>query len=343
MPLIDYRPKTFSADHQTIIDAANKLLKYYASQGWNPTLRQIYYQFVSKNLFPDNRRWSWTGRKWVKDDNGTKNAPPNYKWLCGIINDARQAGLIDWEALVDITRELKQQPKWDSPTDILESCAAQFRFDKWAKQDYRPEVWIEKDALLSVINDVCNALQVPYFSCRGYTSMSAMWQTGQRLLEHNENEQVPVIIHLGDHDPSGWDMSRDNEDRLKEFMRHHNKHFKLDFKRIALNMTQIQHYNPPSDPAKLTDSRSSKYIEEFGDESWELDALDPQVMIDLIDLHVLTLRNDELWEEELDREARARSTLEFAARNWSGIEEWCDKEHQDDGMDYEPEDDDGED
>ena len=326
MPLICYRSKTFTAAHQSIIKNANKLLKYYASKGWNPTLRQIYYQFVSKNLFPENRKWSWTGRKWVKDDEGTKNATPNYKWLCGIINDARLAGLIDWKSLVDITRELKQQPRWNSPVDILESCAAQFRFDKWAKQDYRPEVWIEKDALLSVIEDVCNALQVPYFSCRGYTSMSAMWQTGQRLLKHNKNEQVPVIIHLGDHDPSGWDMSRDIEARLREFMGHHNKHFELDFKRVALNMDQVNHYNPPSDPAKLTDSRATRYIEEFGDESWELDALDPQVMIDLIKLTVLTLRNEELWEEEVVREEEARDVLDFAARNWGRIEEMAEED-----------------
>lgn len=95
-----------------------------------------------------------------------------------------------------------------------------------------------------------------------------------------------VIIHLGDHDPSGIDMSRDIEDRLQMFGNQDGgltfeNHF-LGLRRIALNMDQIETFNPPPNPAKLTDSRCKSYMDKYGDESWELDALEPKVLNDLI-------------------------------------------------------------
>lgn len=86
----------------------------------------------------------------------------------------------------------------------------------------------------------------------------------------------PVIIHLGDHDPSGIDMTRDIIDRMDIF------EAGVGVERIALNMDQIELYNPPKNPAKLSDTRAKGYIEKFGSSSYELDALEPRVIRDLI-------------------------------------------------------------
>lgn len=84
--------------------------------------------------------------------------------------------------------------------------------------------------------------------------------------DHRERR---VILHLGDHDPSGIDMTRDISDRLELFGAD------VEVKRIALNWDQIDEFTPPPNPAKLSDSRAGAYIAEYGDESWELDALEP--------------------------------------------------------------------
>lgn len=83
----------------------------------------------------------------------------------------------------------------------------------------------------------------------------------------------------------------------------------IEVKRIALNWDQIQHYNPPPNPAKTTDSRYKAYVQRFGEESWELDALEPQVIVDLIQDTIDQYRDPDLWDEAKVRQAEARERL----------------------------------
>jgi hypothetical protein len=297
MPKICYRTKRFSAESQEIVDRANGIVEEYEKQGFDLTLRQLFYQFVSRGLIA--------------------NKDSEYKRLGSILNDARLAGLVDWTAIVDRTRYLRNNSHWDNPADIIQSAASSYARDKWANQPNRIEVWIEKDALVGVIAQVCKRLDVPYFSCRGYTSASEMWVAGQRLVRYLEDGQEPVILHLGDHDPSGKDMSRDIVDRLELFTGDH-----VRFQRIALNMDQVDQYDPPPNPAKITDSRASAYIAEFGSESWELDALDPRVLSDLIETAVCQFIDGDRWKREERLEAKERHGLEKAASKWSAVQKY---------------------
>ena len=311
MPKICYKSKRFSESSSEIIMMVNKIIREYKSQGFNLTLRQLYYQFVAHDIFPEDRRWKWleSKRKWIRDINGTKNAQPNYTWLGDIINDGRLAGLIDWNAIEDRTRNLESLSHWDSPGEIIKSCAYQYRIDKWENQEYRPEVWIEKDALSGVIAGVCDDNDVPYFSCRGYTSQSEMWRAGMRLERYEDKDYVPIIIHLGDHDPSGIDMTRDITDRLELFMGG------MEVKRIALNYDQIEEFSPPPNPAKMTDSRYGSYIVEYGENSWELDALEPSVIVDLIQRTIDKLIDNDKWEESVRKENEEREKIKELSKS----------------------------
>lgn len=297
MPLITYVPKRFSADSQTVIDNANAIFAEYQRQGYILTLRQLYYQFVSRDLIPNNQQ--------------------SYKRLGSIINDARLAGQVDWDLMEDRTRNLQQQPSWGAPSDIIAACASQFRIDKWAGQEYRPEVWIEKDALAGVFERVCQELQVPYFSCRGYTSQSEMWAAARRMAIWEENEQIPLILHFGDHDPSGIDMTRDIRDRLNLFGAA--GACAIDLRRLALNMEQVEQYTPPPNPAKITDSRAEGYIREFGDESWELDALPPDVLAALVRDAILAVRDDDTWATAEEEETEHRRLLTAVSSRWATL------------------------
>jgi hypothetical protein len=130
--------------------------------------------------------------------------------------------------------------------------------------------------------------------------------------------QKPYIVHLGDHDPSGIDMTRDIIDRLRTFG------CDLEVNRIALNMDQVEEHNPPPNPAKMTDSRFQDYAEQFGDSCWELDALEPQLLTQLVRDTVLAIRDDDLWDERVALQEEHRATLEKISDNFQDVREYID-------------------
>ncbi len=297
MPKIKYQDFNFRPATMALIKQANAIIAEYSAQGFDLTLRQLYYQFVSRDIIP--------------------NTLQSYKNLGSVINDARLAGLIDWDTIVDRTRELRTLPHWSDPSDIVEACSTQFNIDRWATQKYRPEVWIEKDALVGVFERICRELDVPLFSCRGYTSQSEMWGGSQRLLRNIKSKQTPVIFHFGDHDPSGKDMSRDITDRLELFTGR-----ALKFERLALNMDQVEQYGPPPNPAKITDSRANAYIAEYGGESWELDALEPTVLAQLVRDAIDGVIDQGKMDEATKEQDRHRETLALVAQRFEEVEEF---------------------
>lgn len=293
MPYICYKEQRFSGGSRAVIDQANSIIAEYAAQGYDLTLRQLYYQFVSRDLLANNLQ--------------------SYKRLGSIINDARLAGLIDWNTITDRTRNLHELSHWSSPSEIVGACADQYRVDKWRTQNIRIEVWIEKEALAGVFERVCDELDVPFFSCRGYTSQSEMWAAGQRLQRIKKGRQTPVILHFGDHDPSGMDMTRDIRERLQLFMGG------VRLERLALNMDQIEEHEPPPNPAKMTDSRAGGYVLEFGEESWELDALEPDLLAGLVRDFVEGVRDQSRWDAAEQEEEQARRQLRAVTQRWDWI------------------------
>lgn len=296
MPKICYVKKRFHAASVALINQCNSIIADYGAQGYDLTLRQLYYQLVSRNVISNSER--------------------EYKNLGDLVSDARLAGLIDWLSIIDRTRYLRANSHWDTPSDIIESAAASYQVDKWEDQRYHPEVWIEKDALVGVIAGVCSELDVPFFSCRGYTSSSEMWLAGQRLLRKKKAGQAPIIFHLGDHDPSGIDMSRDIQERLELFTGG-----PVDLQRLALNRDQIDRYNPPPNPAKVTDSRYESYRREHGDQSWELDALEPRVLTDLVRDAINGVVDDDAWSAAVLRENKDKRKLKKVADQWDDLTE----------------------
>jgi len=290
---ICYQEKRFKSASMKMIEQAQDIIGEYSRQGFSLTLRQLYYQFVSRDLLP--------------------NKQSEYKRLGSVINDARLAGLIDWNAIEDRTRFLRSVNSWDTPNDIIRSAANSFRLDLWDNQDNYCEVWIEKDALVGVIEPVCNRLRVPFFACRGYSSQSEQWEAGRRMQRKINNGKEVHVLHFGDHDPSGIDMTRDNEDRLRMFIERDADASQFHIHRLALNMDQVRTHKPPPNPAKTTDSRFEGYVRLHGQKSWELDALEPKIIANLIEKNVKAMINEEQWAEDLEREEGNREALEKLA------------------------------
>ena len=327
---ICYQPRDFQPASRRIIAEAADICEDYAAQGYDLTLRQLYYVFVSRDAIP--------------------NTEQSYKRLGSIVNDARLAGYLDWDWLVDRGRQIDALSHWAHPRRIIETAASQFHLDWWHDQPLHVEVWVEKQALAGVVERVCNQYDVTSLACKGYMSQSEQHAAGMRMLHHIRNGKRVHVLHLGDHDPSGIDMTRDNEERLRGFIGHHIAEdwdnmtdcrdedgapwwdildemfadvnsIDVDYadgerpdpvftlERIALNRDQIDRYNPPPNPAKITDSRAEDYIARHGRQSWELDALPPQVLNDLIQAHIVNLIDDDAFDGRRSLEAQYKARI----------------------------------
>jgi hypothetical protein len=173
-----FQRKTLAA-----IDQADRILEEYAEQGFVLTLRQLYYQFVARLfLTNDDREYGCLGRT---------------------MTDARRAGLVDWGHIKDRTRDVETFQFWDSPADILRGAAQSYREDLWLGQDWRPEVWIEKSALIGVVEPACARWRTPHMAARGYPSHSELYAAGKRLQEHMGQGYTPIIFYLGDQTLAG--------------------------------------------------------------------------------------------------------------------------------------------
>jgi hypothetical protein len=312
---IAYARIALRSDKRRLIEQANAIIEEYADDGYLLTVRQIYYQFIARDLFPDDRCWSWdpTRAKWYRDANGTKNAQPNYKWLADALNDGRMTGRISWEAIEDRTRSMQGNTHWSGPERVIDAVAKIYATDKWAAQATRVEVWVEKEALIGIFEAVCADLDVPYLACRGYLSQSEMWRAARRHRSWGECHQKVVVLHFGDHDPSGIDMTRDIRDRLCVF------ESPAKVRRIALTQQQIRRYRPPPSPAKTTDARFDAYRAQYGDESWELDALEPRTLTQLVRREVSRYRDDAIWSSALAEQEAGRKAIQQTADHFDHV------------------------
>lgn len=304
MPLINYEARAWtpSAASQKIIDDSIAICSAYLAQGYDLTVRQLFYQHVARGLLA--------------------NTFANYKRVVRIALDARDHGLMDWNYLTDRTRNLAALPHWKTPADIIDAAAASYRLDKWRDADHLVEVWVEKEALSGLVQQACNDVDIAWLACRGYVSGSEIWQGGQRISRYIRAGKRVTVLHLGDHDPSGLDMSRDIETRLRKYVSYHtgDRSDRLTINRIALTPAQIAQYNPPPQFAKQTDSRYQAYVAATGlTQSWELDALDPPTLIALITSEVEKLRDQDVWDNAVAQENDHKALLQQVVDNWDDI------------------------
>lgn len=286
----NFRPETIS-----LIAFMNTLITSYQRQGFTLSVRQLYYQLVARDKI--------------------ENTEKSYKRIASIINDARLAGLIDWDAIEDRNRDIEVRTRWRDGAQIVKAAADSYHMDMWDNQENRVFVIVEKAALAGVLGGVCRKFDVPLLAARGYPSVSIVREMAlEHLSDPISQGQFVTVLHLGDHDPSGIDMTRDLQERFDLFLGDTDDMFTLH--RIALTRDQIDEKNPPPNPAKTTDSRFSNYLREHGDESWELDALEPSYLVDLVTRHIENHIDDDAWAERQQHVESVRSKLTAVSKQF---------------------------
>jgi hypothetical protein len=261
-----------------IIPVINDVLSQYDER---LTVRQIYYRLISDpyTLF--------------------ENTSSNYNGFDKKLTIAREKGLVDWTRIEDRTRQsiggeghIINESIEDFIKGQLESlkdCWLYYDLQMWTSQQNFIEIWVEKDALSSVVARACQDYRILTFPSRGYSSFTEMKRTVDRL-EENEDKEI-YILHLADHDPSGLDMTRDLESRSSGYGGN-----SIKIKRIALNIDQVTKFKLKPNPVKTADTRSPDYMSQFGQECWELDALPPDELRKIITGEIKKYIDKEAWE-----------------------------------------------
>lgn len=317
MACIQFQATRFKPESIALIELCNEVIEDYLQQGLRLTLRQLYYQLVTKNAIPNVER--------------------SYKNLSTLVTQARLSGKMDWDAIEDRVRQARRASQFDGLVDLVDAALHSYRLPRWKGQDYYAELWVEKDALAGVLEPLAREHHVALMVNRGYSSASAMFESARRFIEacrageddielpmdegfvayEDGNEEMgsepialarkPVLFYLGDHDPSGEDMVRDVRERLHTFG------IDVDVRKIALTMKQVEKYNPPPNPAKMTDPRANEYVAKHGRVSWEVDALPPQVLARIVRDSFKSVIDREKMDLIIEKEQKDKEKLRKAA------------------------------
>lgn len=226
------------------MDARNQALLHIVSVMQPMTVRQVFYQATVRDVVP-------------KDEAG-------YRQVQRALVDLRRSGLMPWHWIADNTRWQSKPTSWRTPSDALNATAQLYRKALWQDAAASVEVWIEKDALSSVVFPITSAFDVPLMVARGYSSLSFLYEVAEDI---KAQARPTFIYHLGDFDPSGVDAANKIDRTLREFA----PDAEIHFERLAVLPAQIDEWNLPARPTKQTDSRARG----FGARSVELDAIDP--------------------------------------------------------------------
>lgn len=282
-----FREIKLSNKNKNKLYTINLIIEQYANLGYKMTLRQLYYQLVSKAIIPNNKN--------------------EYGKLSTLLKEGRMAGYVDWNAIEDRLRVPYIPYSVDNIQDAIEDTISHYRLDRQRGQDTYVEVWVEKDALSGILKRVTRKYHINLLVNRGYGSVTAMHDAYIRYKEQILAGKNIKLLYLGDHDPSGIDMIRDIRTRVGEMLDGYADYFEIE--NIALTMKQVRQYNPPENPTKLTDPRSKWYVDKFGYHSWEVDALDPQTLHELVTNNIEKNINMDIFNDVLDEEKEDKTEL----------------------------------
>lgn len=265
------------------LEIINEIIEEYEEEGYKLTLRQLYYQLVSRDIIP--------------------NKVQEYAKLGNLLVKGRMAGVVDWDAIEDRIR-VPFRPYWvRNVAHAIHDTINQYRLNRQKGQGVYIELWVEKDALSGVLKRITSYYHIFLMVNRGYSSCTAMHDAYERIKWQEQKGKRIVILYLGDHDPSGLDMIRDIKDRLEEFG------VNPEVKPIGLTKAQVNQYNPPPNPAKITDPRAKWYLEKHGNISWEVDALNPATLHQLVRKNVERLIDLDLFYQMMESEKKDKKTL----------------------------------
>lgn len=247
--------------YETMLQWMREVLAEYSGA---LTVRQLYYRLVAAQKIP--------------------NVLAMYQKVSRDLTLAREKGDIDPSKIEDRSRSQTDGDVEDDKTgaefiqDLISAIKGQhyaYKYPVWADQPKYVEVWVEKQALQRIFEDIAARWNVVTAVAKGFSSFSQINDAAKRFSEHED--QDCEILYFGDFDPSGECMVGDVLNRIQQYGASD-----VTIKKIALTHQQVQDLHLPSDFAKTGDTRSKGFIAKYGNVCVELDALPPNLLKDEI-------------------------------------------------------------
>lgn len=164
----------------------------------------------------------------------------------------RRARKIPYGWISDATRQGYFVNTFDGPGDFVSRMAGYYRTDIWRDADVYCEVWCESRSIAGVIHPVCEELAVSLYPAGGFSSLTLAWESAQLIRGKYEGRPI-TVFYIGDYDPAGVLIDQSIE---RELRGHLPDDIDLDFVRIGITAEQIEEYDLPRKPRKLTDKRA---------------------------------------------------------------------------------------
>jgi hypothetical protein len=226
---------------------------------------------------------------------------------------AREEGDIPWEWIVDETRDLELISMWRNGAQFARGYF--YRRDLWQTQSKTVELWAEKGTVRGLLWPVLAKLGVGFRVMHGFTSATSAWE----VCNQGNDDRPPVALYVGDWDPSGMCMTeQDLPRRIAEYGGHH-----IELKRIALTAEQTGPLQSFSVETKRGDPRYKWFKKTYGDQCWELDAMDPRRLRDLVEAEINALIVRPLWQQQEAIQEREKQSIEIQLRHWAIFQSLC--------------------
>jgi hypothetical protein len=235
-----------------------------------------------------------------------------YKRITNVLKTLRIGGRLDWEMVLDLTRELDQWRTFESPRAARAHLRQMYDEDRWLGQPHYPILIVEKDTMEPVCRPLAMNRQMPFASSRGYGSLRLQYDVADMLnTRHAKTGQMAIVYFVSDLDPSGLDLQRAWEEALERFL------VDAHFVRIGLTKTQVDsNVDVRGRPlehlgidVKPSDSRATAYIEQYGTKCWEVDILPASVIEAALNQEIGSWLDVALWRRRTAEIERARKLL----------------------------------
>jgi len=199
-----------------------------------------------------------------KDTQGKRN---NYMRVQRRLLQMRRDGNMPYSWITDGSRTVYRYNRFTDEGDFAAYAANIYRKDYWNESPVRVEVWVEKDAMAGKLKPiVCDEYGLGLYVSRGFASETYL----QEAAAHIRSDGRPTYVYLlTDFDASGIGIAETVEERLAEMA------YPVDVfvERIAATPEQIEEYELITQLVTRTDSRARKFVQRFGTETVELDAI----------------------------------------------------------------------
>ena len=232
-----------------------------------------------------------------------------------LVLQMRRAGLVPFEYITDPTRQRIKPAMWRDLADYADWVAAVYQKDLWQNQDTVIEVFIEKEAMVGVVEPETDGLRVSLIPARGQCSETWCWSIAQDWNKLPKGVEVKVY-YIGDHDPAGFSIETSMRARIEGYLDEGHKGC-FEWVRLAVTHEDFRQRNAAGEyellgfPVKAGISAKIRdaYIAEHGDRCVEADALSPieirRRVREAIERHI----DREKWEAMLEIEAREKAEV----------------------------------